>query len=217
LKADTAINHSPSQKLDIYVFGDGESGELGLGAKPINGQRPTNVKRPRRNVLLDATKVGVVQIAAGGMHGVTLTHDQKIITWGVNDNGALGRDTTWEATTRDIDEDSNAEDSDEEGDLNPKESTPTSIPAEDFGKPCPTFVQVAATDSASFAVTSEGSVYGWGTFCVSSLINSCIASIVNDLRQTMETSVLLRRARFKLTRRRMRKRNSSENQYLSYI
>ena len=160
------INTPPTEKFDIYVCGDGESGELGLGPKPIEGKKPTHVKRPRRNRCLDATTVGVVQIAAGGMHCVSLTHDQKIVTWGVNDNGALGRDTTWEAPTRDIDQESNSEDSDNEGDLNPKESTPIAIPAKSFGKVTPTFVQVVALDSASFALTSEGLVYGWGTFRV---------------------------------------------------
>ena len=166
LKA-AALNTPPTEKLDIYVCGEGESGELGLGPKPIEGKKPTHVKRPRRNGLLDATTVGVVQIAAGGMHCVSLTHDQKIVTWGVNDNGALGRDTTWEAPTRDIDQESNSEDSDDEGDLSPKESTPIAIPKENFGKVIPTFVQVVASDSASFALTSEGLVYGWGTFRVS--------------------------------------------------
>jgi regulator of chromosome condensation len=111
--------------------------------------------------------VGLVQIAAGGMHCVSLTHDQKIVTWGVNDNGALGRDTVWEAPTRDIDQESNSEDSDDEVDLNPTESTPAAVPTENFGKTSPTFVQVVASDSASFALTSEGLVYGWGTFRVS--------------------------------------------------
>jgi regulator of chromosome condensation len=104
------------------------------------------------------------------MHCVALTQDQMILTWGVNDNGALGRDTTWEAPTRDIDADS--DDEEDEGDdmvLNPKESTPTAIPSEFFGKDRKTFVQVVATDSASFALTDDGSVYGWGTFRVSSL------------------------------------------------
>ena len=167
MKAHRATNDTPSQKLDIYVFGEGESGELGLGPKPIQGIKPTDVRYPRRNTLLDPATVGVVQVAVGGMHCIALTYDQKIITWGVNDTVALGRDTTWEAPTRDIDQDSDAEDSDEEIDLNPKECTPTSIPMENFGKNLPTFVQVAATDSASFVVTSEGSVYGWGTFSVS--------------------------------------------------
>lgn len=158
------LNTPPAEKLDIYVCGEGESGELGLGPKPIEGKKPTNVKRPRRNRLLDATTVGVVQIAAGGMHCVSLTHDQKIVTWGVNDNGALGRDTTWEAPTRDMDQESNSDDSDDEADLNPKESTPIAIPPKTFGNVIPTFVQVVASDSASFALTGEGLVYGWGTF-----------------------------------------------------
>ena len=168
LKVDSALNSSPSQKLDIYVFGLGEYGELGLGPKAIDGKKPKSVRRPRINHFLDAATVGVVQIAVGGMHCVALTHDHKILTWGVNDNGALGRDTTWEAPTRDIDAGSDDDDDEDEdeGGLNPKESTPTAIPAEFFGKDPKTFVQVVATDSASFVLTDDGSVFGWGTFRV---------------------------------------------------
>ncbi|OBT76644.1 hypothetical protein VF21_05318 [Pseudogymnoascus sp. 05NY08] len=160
----TPLNTPPTTKLHIYVFGDGESGELGLGPTPINGNKPTAVTRPRLNPLLSAATVGVVQIAAGGMHCVALTHDQKILTWGVNDDGALGRDTTWEAPTRDMDLASNSDDSSSDGDLNPKECTPTAIPREAFGNVSGDFVQVVALDSASFALTSTGAVYGWGTF-----------------------------------------------------
>ena len=42
--------------------------------------------------------MGVVQIDAGGMHVVALTRDNKILTWGVNDQGALGRDTVVQKT-----------------------------------------------------------------------------------------------------------------------
>ncbi|KAI9732112.1 MAG: hypothetical protein M1834_004208 [Cirrosporium novae-zelandiae] len=162
LKSDLAINTVPSQKLDVYVFGLGDCGELGLGPTARNGKKPRNVKRPRINDLLNAKTVGVVQIAVGGMHCVALTQDQKILTWGVNNTGTLGRDTTWEAPVQDID--ANSDDEDDEGTLNPKESTPTAIPTEFFGKHAKTFVQVAATGSASFALTDDGSVYGWGTF-----------------------------------------------------
>jgi regulator of chromosome condensation len=156
-KQEASLNTAPTQRLDIYVFGSGDSAELGLGDAK-------NVKRPRLNKLLDASTVGVVQIAVGGMHCVALTHDQKILTWGVNDNYALGRDTTWEAPTKDADADSS--DDEEESDLNPKESTPTAIAAESFGSAVG-FAQVAATNSASFALTTDGLVYGWGTFMVS--------------------------------------------------
>jgi regulator of chromosome condensation len=167
-KTEERLNTAPSQKLDIYVFGSGESGELGLGHVPRNGKKPTDVKRPRLNDLLDASTVGVVQMAVGGMHCIALTHDGKILTWGVNDNGALGRDTTWEAPTKDMDAESDSDEDSDDGEsgLNAKESTPTAIPAEFFSKDDGDLVQVAATDSASFVLTSKGSVYGWGTFSV---------------------------------------------------
>ncbi|KAE9380379.1 RCC1/BLIP-II [Stipitochalara longipes BDJ] len=159
-----ALNETPSQRLDVYVFGSGESGELGLGHLKRNGKLPTNVKRPRLNDLLDAKTMGIVQLDVGGMHTIALTYDNKIITWGVNDQGALGRDTNWNAPTKDADADSDSsEDDDEDSGLNPKESTPTATPGRSF--PAGTkFVQVAASDSASFALTEDGQVYGWGTF-----------------------------------------------------
>lgn len=158
------INDAPTQVFDVYVFGEGTSGELGLGSKRVNGKKPIDVKRPRLNDNLSAKAVGVVQIACGGMHVVALTRDNKILTWGVNDQGALGRDTNWDGGLRDADkaEDSDSEDEDDTG-INPKESTPTALSEEDFA-PGTKFVQVEASDSASFVLTEDGRVYGWGTF-----------------------------------------------------
>jgi regulator of chromosome condensation len=158
-----AINTPPSQKLDVYVFGEGGSGELGLGHATRNGKKPSGVKRPRLNELLSAATVGIVNIAVGGMHCVALAHNNKIYTWGVNDLGALGRDTSRDAYDNESAEDS---DSDDDGlNLNPKESTPIAIPSDFFPKDTK-FAQVAACDSASFALTVAGTVYGWGTFSV---------------------------------------------------
>ncbi|KAH6663242.1 regulator of chromosome condensation 1/beta-lactamase-inhibitor protein II [Halenospora varia] len=162
-KIHVAINSAPTQKLDIFVCGDGESGELGLGPKKIDGKKPVHVGRPRLNKLLDSKTVGIVQVAVGGMHCVALAHDGKIYTWGVNDNGALGRNTTWEAPTRDADAESDSDDDDDDVELNPLECTPTAIPVASFGEEKLVFVQVATGDSASFALT-DGLVYGWGSF-----------------------------------------------------
>jgi hypothetical protein len=63
----TRRNQAPAQRLDVYVFGSGESGELGLGHLKRNGKAPTNVKRPRLNDLLDAETVGIIQLDVGGM------------------------------------------------------------------------------------------------------------------------------------------------------
>lgn len=157
------INQAPTDPLNIYVFGEGSSGELGLGS--AKGQ--LEVKRPRLNPLLDVAKIGVVQAAVGGMHTAVLTKENKILTWGVNDQGALGRDTAWEGGLVEMDDgksDSGSDsDSDSDTGVNPYESTPTEVDMS--GIPADlTWTQVACTDSATFALTDEGQVYGWGTF-----------------------------------------------------
>ena len=159
--AKPEINQAPTQKLNVYVFGEGSSGELGLGS--AKGQ--VEVKRPRYNPNL-GPETGVVALSVGGMHTAALTHDNKILTWGVNDQGALGRDTTWDGGLRDID-DQDASDSDSESGsdtaINPKESTPAEVDLSTVPEGV-SFTQVVCTDSATFGLTTTGEVYGWGTF-----------------------------------------------------
>jgi len=163
VKPKVVINEVPTRRLNVYVFGTGDNGELGLGSE--KGQ--ITVKRPRLNPLLVADTVGVVHMAVGGSHCAALTYDNQILTWGVNDEGALGRDVTWEAPTRDIDEEKSNEDSDDDSEtgINPKEATPTAIDMSVFPEGT-VFTQLAAGDSMTFALTDEGLVYGWGTFRV---------------------------------------------------
>ena len=138
-------------------------GELGLGTSRYQGQSPVEAKVPRMNHLLDVHKVGVVQIAVGGMHTAALTHDSKVLTWGVNDDWALGRDA--KAVVGEDDSD------DDEFGLTPGECQPLAVPSDSFPEHDLQFSQVAATDCATFALTTDGRVYGWGTFkvCLSEL------------------------------------------------
>ena len=159
-KDSEVINEAPTQRLNVYVFGEGSAGELGLGT----AKNAIDVKRPRLNPLLSAADVGVVQLSCGGMHVAALTHDNQILTWGVNDDGALGRDTSWGGGLRDMDKDEEESD-DEDSGLNPKESTPTAIASTCFPEGT-IFTQVAASDSCTIALTDKGLVYGWGTFRV---------------------------------------------------
>lgn len=161
VKIGAKINSAPTQVLDVFVFGEGSAGELGLGHKRYDGKAVIDVKRPRPNPFLSAEAVGVVQIACGGMHVLALTRDDKILTWGVNDQGALGRDTKGDGEVSDSDDD----DDDDSG-LNRHESIPAEIDTRGVA-PATKFVQVAASDSASFALTEDGRVYSWGTFRVS--------------------------------------------------
>ncbi|KAI8288113.1 Delta-1-pyrroline-5-carboxylate dehydrogenase [Colletotrichum sp. SAR11_240] len=137
----------PTTKLDVFVIGSGENSELGLGP------RHTQAPRPRLNRLLDADSVGVVQVAVGGMHCVALTHDGKVLNWGVNDDGALGRVKPPSKSEAEAEED-------EEDILDPFESTPAAVNFEEKID----VAQVAATNSAGFALTAAGKVYGWGSF-----------------------------------------------------
>lgn len=156
-RSKVIINEAPKTPLHVYVFGEGSSGELGLGA----AKNAIDVKRPRLNAYLPADKVGVVHVACGGMHVAALSRDGNVLTWGVNDQGALGRNTQWEGGMRDMDDDS---DDDDNAGLNPRESTPGPITTFPEGT---VIVKLSAGDSHTLALTDDGRVFGWGTFRVS--------------------------------------------------
>jgi regulator of chromosome condensation len=125
-----------------------------------------DVKRPRFNAAISSK--GVVRLATGGMHVLALCADGKIYSWGVNDQGALGRDTRWEGVLKDMDADSeDSDDEDSDSGMNPHEANPAAIDSK-FFHPESVIVDVVAGDSCSFALTAEGRVYGWGTFRVCS-------------------------------------------------
>ena len=162
------LTTAPTDRLNVFACGTGEYGELGLGPSP----KAKTVGRPRLNALLPIDSVGVVAVAYGGMHGVALTHDGKVYTWGVNDLGALGRITkAKDEKLKDADADSSDSDDEDEVPLNEDESTPKPV---DF--PEGTIItRIAAGDSLSLAVTNAGRVYGWGTFRVSPFIPGALS------------------------------------------
>ncbi|KAK1753985.1 putative regulator of chromosome condensation protein [Echria macrotheca] len=157
--AKKAINEVPKQVMDIFVFGEGSSGELGLGSVKYEGKKPIDVKRPRINHQLE----GVVQVSCGGMHAAVLTKDNKILTWGVNDQAALGRNTDWEGGLRDVDDEDSDNDDDDDTGLNPRESNPAEIDTSTVPEGTE-WAQIVTSDSATFALTTTGEVWGWGTF-----------------------------------------------------
>ncbi|XP_064626742.1 regulator of chromosome condensation-like [Lineus longissimus] len=110
----------------VLTIGEGDVGQLGLGEDVLERTKPGKVNIP------DA----VVQVHAGGMHTVCLTVNGEVYTFGCNDEGALGRDTT------------------EEG----SETLP--VKADLLEK----VVQISAGDSHTAALTDDGRVFIWGTF-----------------------------------------------------
>lgn len=125
------------------MFGDGDCGQLGLGEDVTEKLRPFP---------LDLEGTGVVQVVCGGMHTVALTADGVVYSWGVNDEGALGRPTNdkiW-------DESPEGKEHSERGDpyVPGKVLLPSSIRV----------VQLSAGDSHTCALMDNGSVWSWGTF-----------------------------------------------------
>lgn len=158
-KLKAALTHRPSESYDIYVFGSNEEAQLGFG---LERSETSTLKSPRLHHVLSAE--GVVQVACGASHGLALTRDGRVLSWGCNDVGALGRDTTCEEDNG-IDAVSGSRTAVPASPLllNPRENTPTAIDAFPVGT---NITQVAASEAASFALTQDGTVWAWGTFQV---------------------------------------------------
>ncbi|KAM4567792.1 regulator of chromosome condensation [Fundulus diaphanus] len=110
----------------VLVLGQGDVGQLGLGEDITERKKPALVSLPEK----------MVQVVAGGMHTVCLSEAGHIYTFGCNDEGALGRDTS------------------EEG----SEMVPGKVALNEK------VIQVSAGDSHTAALTEDGSVYIWGSF-----------------------------------------------------
>uniref|UniRef100_A0A3B3XMJ7 RCC1-like domain-containing protein n=1 Tax=Poecilia mexicana TaxID=48701 RepID=A0A3B3XMJ7_9TELE len=110
----------------VLVLGQGDVGQLGLGENVTERRKPALLSLPEK----------MVQVVAGGMHTVCLSETGHVYTFGCNDEGALGRDTS------------------EEG----SEAVPGKVTLNEK------VVQVSAGDSHTAALTEDGSVYICGSF-----------------------------------------------------
>ncbi|KAK6466263.1 regulator of chromosome condensation-like [Huso huso] len=110
----------------VLALGQGDVGQLGLGEDVMERKKPALVSLPEK----------IVQAEAGGMHTVCLSETGNIYTFGCNDEGALGRDTSVEGS----------------------EMSPGKVELKEK------IVQVSAGDSHTAALTEEGRVYIWGSF-----------------------------------------------------
>ncbi|EDV51073.1 regulator of chromosome condensation [Drosophila erecta] len=111
---------------NVLVCGNGDVGQLGLGEDILERKRLSPV----------AGIPDAVDISAGGMHNLVLTKSGDIYSFGCNDEGALGRDTS------------------EEG----SEAKPELIDLP--GKA----LCISAGDSHSACLLEDGRVFAWGSF-----------------------------------------------------
>ncbi|XP_062607370.1 regulator of chromosome condensation-like [Saccostrea cucullata] len=111
----------------VLACGEGDVGQLGLGPDVMEKSRPA---------LINIDNQKIVSAVAGGMHTVCLTNKGEVYTFGCNDEGALGRNTS------------------EEG----SETLPGKVDFLGRG------IQLSAGDSHSAVLTDEGKVFAWGNF-----------------------------------------------------
>lgn len=75
--------------LEVYAYGSGEIDQLGLGEDIMMAKKP---KKILPNELFANIKIN--KIACGAMHTLILTSMGKVLSWGCNDEFALGRGGT---------------------------------------------------------------------------------------------------------------------------
>ncbi|KAJ2557502.1 hypothetical protein GGH95_005152, partial [Coemansia sp. RSA 1836] len=72
-----------SQSGAVFVFGNGDCGQLGLGEDMLERKKPFPVGA--------LAGEAVVDVACGGLHTMALTAGGALWSWGCNDQQALGR------------------------------------------------------------------------------------------------------------------------------
>jgi regulator of chromosome condensation len=107
------------------------------------GEDVMEARRPAHVVVVEGQDV--IAVECGGMHTVALTEDGHVYTWGVNDEGALGRPTSGTAW---------------EGSKDAKEDC--TRPGRARLPPGAHATAIAAGDGFTLALLDDGSVWGWG-------------------------------------------------------
>ncbi|MCT6874486.1 MAG: hypothetical protein M3Z43_05585, partial [Bifidobacterium sp.] len=128
-QASAGESHSVAVSADgsIYTWGNSDNGRLGRDTNSTPADKPGKADTP--------TGITFTQASAGGWHTVALSSDGSLYTWGDNNYGRLGRDT-----------------SKTPADKPGKADTPAGI----------TFTQASAGAWYCMALGTDGNLYSWG-------------------------------------------------------
>ncbi|EJD52432.1 RCC1/BLIP-II [Auricularia subglabra TFB-10046 SS5] len=141
----------------LFVFGDTDGfPQLGLGADTTSISRPRLhawVKEAVEEDKLGGPGAGFEAVVSGAMHTLAIDEEGRMWSWGINDEGQLGR------VTNDVEDPANPGQKLDKDEL---EATPALIQGldhQDFRA-----VRIAAGGSVSVALSDEGEVRSWGSF-----------------------------------------------------
>ncbi|THH04495.1 hypothetical protein EW145_g5480 [Phellinidium pouzarii] len=148
----------PRPSRQLFICGSGEFGLLGMGTDVIGELSEPHphawVETAVQSNLLGMEEgAGIEQACAGGMHSLIIDEAGKVWSWGVNDNGALGRQIFG---VSDPDAPGQLIDSDI---LESQPMLVRNLVGDGFRA-----VQIAVGDSVSVALSDEGLIRAWGCF-----------------------------------------------------
>ena len=123
-----AYRYKLQPSTEVLLCGSHENNQLGLLPADISVY-PTNAAP----LTLSESLKGIRQVAAGGQHFVAVDNDGRAWTWGVTDEGCLGRDTSSDGA-----------------------ESPAVVPG------LPLIESVAASEMATYFVSKDGKVYMCG-------------------------------------------------------
>jgi len=135
----TGYNHSLALKSDgtVWSWGDNEYGKLGDGTA-VDKTTPVQVKGGESG---EEFLTNIVAISAGDDHSLALKVDGTVWAWGNDGNGQLGDGTTVDKTTP----------------VQVKGGETEEEPLVNIAA-----ISSSAISNASFAIKSDGKIYGWG-------------------------------------------------------
>ncbi|WWC90461.1 uncharacterized protein L201_005396 [Kwoniella dendrophila CBS 6074] len=145
----------------LFIWGTGDMGQFGLGPDELD-----EIPRPKLHSWFEEEiedgklsrdgkegNGGLESVACGGMHTLAIDEAGRVRSWGINDNAALGRQTT------------NVADPNNPDSMIPNEDLETvPLVVESLEKEGFRAVKVAAGDSVSVAISDQGELRAWGSF-----------------------------------------------------
>ncbi|CAG8592195.1 11967_t:CDS:2 [Funneliformis caledonium] len=136
----------PQQVGQVYAIGLNDCAQCGMD------ESTEHLKKVR--LIPSLGQFNIVDISAGSLHSAALTSDGKIVTWGCNDHGTLGRFTEApkSAFAKEIFDAGNYEIGEE------------NKPAYAEGLDNVNIVKVICGGNATFAISDQGHLYATGTF-----------------------------------------------------
>lgn len=141
----------------VYSFGGGSYGQLGVkdvGAMPVDADNCPYMPTPQRVACLE----GIVRLACGDSHSLTVDCEGRLFCWGANSCGQLGIPNPEDPRIR------------KDPDGIPHLPTPALLEALADQR----IVDIACGEAHSLAVSASGNLYSWGACSCGQLgLGSC--------------------------------------------